>query len=1710
MKAKRKVSYCRELLLLMVLVLNTLTAGEPAWTEVGTAKVDITPKEPVRLTGYGERKVEFEGIEQRLWARAIAIGAKDDACVLVSVDNCGITADIVEQVAARLAKTSGLPRERLVVCSTHTHTAPAVTRFAPIILSNLTDEQQTRIDAYTKWVTEQIGDAAISALNSRRPARLTWSEGNLAFTGNRRVLKNGVWTGFGINVEGPVQQRLPALRAVDKEDKLIALVANYACHCTTLGGGFNKVCGDWAGYAAEYLEADHAGATTLITIGCGADANPNPRGKLEMAQAHGRAFAIEVERLLKLPWRELPVKVEARLVQAQLPLAEAPPKQHFQTTADDPKQSDSVRRHARAWLARLERNEKPPEHVSLPVASWSFGESLSMLFLGGEVVVDYDTLIRERFDPARLWISAYSNDVPCYIPSQRILKEGGYEAKQSMIYYDKPGAFAPEVESVVLDAVKKVMPKAFEKAALNPDEVKSPKSAGPNTPPPLTPEEALKSFRLKPGFRVELAACEPLVESPVCFDWGPDGRLWVVEMRDYPTGLDGKGKPGGRVKVLTDVDNDGRYDEAKIFLDELACPSAIKVWRDGAMVIATTEIIFARDIDGDGKADKIDVLFDGLKKGNQQHLANSLSFRLDGGLQVANGDSGGKLRSLKTGQSLEMRGRDLSIMPDTGIIEARSGQTQFGTSRDDWDNWFGGNNSYPMWHYALDDRYISRNPHLPAPDPRVHVSVDPGASRVYPASQITARFNDHDKANRFTSACSPIVYRDTLLQGLAGDAFICEPVHNLVHREVMSAKGETFSSQRAGDEAQSEFFASTDTWCRPVNIRTGPDGALWVADMYRYVIEHPQWIPHEWQRQLNLRAGETCGRIYRIVPEKNAPKTVPRLDKLEMSALVQSMNTPNGTVRDLIHQMLIWKPDPAAIAPLRELAKSAELPQTRVQALWVLDCLQAAQENNLLAALTDKHPAVRRHAIRLSENLLMNSDKMLKAVLALESDEDFQVQMQLAYSLGMTNRIDAGRALGRMATRHAGRPYLLTAITSSALPHLESVMDEVLSKPESLGQQSLLVNQLIGMAVATDEYKVIARVLTAAASANAQAAWKFGLLATFYEALNKRGASVAAFLQKTPVLLERRTDLESALAAARTLVLDSTAALETRVLTARLLGREPAMLKADLEALTTLMTSATEPELLLEAVSALNRLQDPKAHELLFTNWNNRTPALRRAVIDSLLTRPVTINILFDRIAKLPSLAAAIDTSRRQRLLSHSDNSIRLRASKLFTVNLESDRAKVVAQHENVLRLHGDAKRGKDVFSTVCASCHRLEDAGKNVGPDLTALNDKSPPAMLTAILDPNRAVEDRYVQYVVATNDGVTLVGKIESETASGITLLGVDGEPKQLLRRDIRSIKSTNLSLMPEGLEQTLDDQKLADVIAYLSHVCSPPKKVAGNQPQTIAPDPDGTLMLLAENAEIYGRRLIFESQFRNLGFWEGLDDHARWSIRIDKPGRYAVEIEYSCADANAGNRLVVAADRVDLKTTTVATGGWEKFAKRSVGWLDLRKGFHRVVVRADGKLNGSLMDLRAIRLALSNDQAAFRTITPETDGSLSLKATAARAIGPKIKYMPEWQAFGWFTGEDSVEWDVQIAQAGKYDVILEGSVSDQDAGKHFRFEIAGSKLIGDVKPTGGWENFANINIGRIELQPGKHKAVFAPAEAFPKGALLDLREIRLVPAP
>ncbi|HWN95134.1 MAG TPA: PVC-type heme-binding CxxCH protein, partial [Methylomirabilota bacterium] len=551
-------------------------------------------------------------------------------------------------------------------------------------------------------------------------------------------------------------------------------------------------------------------------------------------------------------------------------------------------------------------------------------------------------------------------------------------------------------------------------------------------PRALSPEESLRAMRVPPGFKVELVASEPLIQSPVAFEWSADGRLWVVEMSDYPNGADGKGTGSGRVRVLEDSDGDGRYDKATTFLDGLSFPSGIYPWRNGVVISAAPEVFYAEDTNGDGKADAREVLFTGFTPGNQQHRMNGFDYGLDGWLYGANGDSGGEVRAVgttislsphpdslpvggrgdqKQAPALNLRGRDFRIHPDQRLIEAIEGQTQFGRHRDDFGNWFGNNNPTWLWHYYFPEHYLVRNPLLPLRTTKKLLANYRESTRCFPISRTISRFNDPFAANHVTSGNSAMPYRDDLFgKEFATSIFISEPVHNLVHREVLEPDGVTFTSHRASDEATNEFLASSDNWFRPTMLKTGPDGALYIADMYRLVIEHPEWIPAEMQARMDVRAGADKGRIYRVLPEGATLRPVPNLATMNASELAGALDSPNGWQRDTAQRLLIERGDKSVAPKLEHHARDAKDAKVRVQALWTLRALSGPTQELLERSLRDADARVREHAIRAGEGVWKDAGPLL----ALLGDSSARVRYQLAFTLGDWSDRRAAEALVKL------------------------------------------------------------------------------------------------------------------------------------------------------------------------------------------------------------------------------------------------------------------------------------------------------------------------------------------------------------------------------------------------------------------------------------------------------------------------------------------------------------------------------------------------------------------------------------------------------------------------------------------------------------------------------------------------------------------------
>jgi putative heme-binding domain-containing protein len=848
---------------------------------------------------------------------------------------------------------------------------------------------------------------------------------------------------------------------------------------------------------------------------------------------------------------------------------------------------------------------------------------------------------------------------------------------------------------------------------------------------------------------------------------------------------------------------------------------------------------------------------------------------------------GGKIKSVLTGKTVDLSGRDFRFKPDTGEIEPVAGLSQMGRIRDDYGNWFGNDNGTLLWHYPLEDHYLRRNPHVSYPDPRLGVARDRDPSKLYPISRTLERFNDPQAANRVTSACGPGIYRDVLLgPDYYGNAFVCEPVHNLVRRMVIQPDGVSFAGRRAAGEEQGEFLSSTDNWFRPVQARTGPDGALWIVDMYRFVVEHPRWIPPERLKELNPRAGANMGRIYRIRPVDSKPGAPVRLDQLTELQLATAMGSTNGVIRDLAHRELLpdrdgtrskrGRFDPGAAEVLQRMVTDARSPAVRVQALAALGALRQMPAALVEKLLADPDPDVRCEALRAGESILAAgpvTPDFQEALGRLTEDATPPVRLQLALSLGAWNDAKAAEWLAKLAA--TDNQWVRAAALSSAgrfpgvmltsmmrTPGAESICESLVSGAVSSGKLNQIVKPMLDL---TDP--VARRVQRPEPG-------PIGIVASLLDALEQSGMAWRARLRSGDAnrSATARADLagltrrlEEFIAAARieaepgdiTSLAGNHTELKRKVACVRLLGRTPDDQARDVESLASWLANGLPEELSDGVLDRLARLRTPLVATEVLKRWNGYLPAVRTALLTRLLGREEWTVAVLTAIDGGTVRASEIPVAVRPQLLKHENQAIRSRAAGVFEP--AGTRRGVVSNYLAGASLTGMASRGGAIFEKTCAQCHAFRGRGHAVGPNLGEFAGKSVADFVAAIFDPNAAINPNFTAYNIETRDGRSLTGIVRGETAGSLTLVQGGGTEEKLLRGDLQEIRASQLSLMPEGLEQALSPQDVADLIAWIKSSgpatfgSATPEKARLARTEFLASDANGLAKLVSAGGQL-----------------------------------------------------------------------------------------------------------------------------------------------------------------------------------------------------------------------------------------------------------------
>jgi putative membrane-bound dehydrogenase-like protein len=921
---------------------------------------------------------------------------------------------------------------------------------------------------------------------------------------------------------------------------------------------------------------------------------------------------------------------------------------------------------------------------------------------------------------------------------------------------------------------------------------------------PLSPKEALKSFTVAPGFKVELVACEPDVMDPVAMAFDEDGRIYVAEMADYPLG-----PPSGRIKLLT-LNAQGVVEKATTFVDKVPYPTGVMPWRGGVLVCAAPDIWFFKDTDGDGRADIKELVFSGFVEGNQQHRVNGLTFGLDNWIYGTNGDSGGNVRRGDTdGPKISISGRDYRFRPDYSGFEGVAGRGQYSNTFDEWGNRFINDNSNHIRHPVLPLKYLARNPNLAVPAVEEGISDHGGSSVVYPTSPMQERPNDQFAAGHFTSACSVTIYAGAAFgPDFQGNAFCCEPVHNLVHRDLVEPKGASFVAKRAYEK--SEFLSSNDNWCRPVNLCFGPDGALYVVDMYRAVIEHPQWIPLEMQKRVDLRAGWDKGRLYRVSPETGSFGPPPQMSKETAVELVAHFENPNAWWRRTAQRLLIERGDRTAVGPLQRLARESSNSLARIHALWTLEGLGSLSQADLLPALMNGDEKLREQAMKLAETRFGEWPGLRKAI-ETSCLSTPRLRFQLAFTAGYLDAPE--ELLARIIEQDADDKWTRLAVLSSVVKQPTVLLGKLpkafLQKGSPSGLEFVRqLGELVGAMRSEDQ--LVQWLRSIAAEAPGPERWRLVALSSIAPSIRRSGMKLDGLLEKSESAATvsgwRTSLLETAADAGRD--------VPERVSSIELLSMIP--LPDMPAAMEKLLTPKEPPQVQVAAVRALGT----DAAAKLLDGWARYTAPVRREVLSACLSKPATVTGVVERLEKGEIRPVELELQHREALLKHPSGAIRDRVKAAFASKVSEDREKLIEETwAKVQNLKGDSVAGEKVYQTTCATCHRMHGQGYDVGPTLTSVAGREKRALLTDILDPNRAVAPQYQVYLVKVaglNDPVS--GIISAETPTSVTLRRANQEETLVLRRDILEIKAWPASLMPEGVENNVNAQGFADLLEFL----------------------------------------------------------------------------------------------------------------------------------------------------------------------------------------------------------------------------------------------------------------------------------------------------
>ncbi|WP_435356186.1 PVC-type heme-binding CxxCH protein [Emticicia sp. SJ17W-69] len=954
----------------------------------------------------------------------------------------------------------------------------------------------------------------------------------------------------------------------------------------------------------------------------------------------------------------------------------------------------------------------------------------------------------------------------------------------------------------------------------------------------LEHQKALASMQVMDGFEIEMVAAEPLVADPVAMEIDEDGNMYVVEMHGYPLDLSNTGK----IKLLKDTDDDGYPDKATIFADSLRLPNGIQRWKNGFIVTDTPDVLYLEDSNGDGVADIRKKILTGFALSNPQHNLNTPRFESDNWIYLGHegvvtpfvytkefGDNGrvitfpDKPNSPKLG--INANGRMVRFKPDTYELEELSGETQYGHTQDAWGHRIYTSNANHLFHEVLDKKYIDNNPNLLVSNATQNIPDHGDACEVFP---ITENPNHQllTDVGVITSSCGVTWY----LGGAFGDkfknvSFIAEPVHNLVHADIIEENRATFTAKRLLEKK--EFLASKDAWFRPVNFYIGPDGALYVIDYYRQLIEHPEWMSDEVNKSGALYNGKDKGRIYRITPKGGL--SMDWLGKLNLSKksdteLAQLLDNQNIWYRRTIQRLLLHRNAKGVVPALKTLVERGQNPEAKINALWLLNHFKGLDNQLIEVALKDKEAGVRECAIKLGQSS--------NALLTLQNDPSPKVRFQLLNALGQIKTLEAEKArLAILKQDFADKWVGIAAVAASKGSEVELL--KFASKEEKM-LKSLDFFAYLGATIANSKDKKAFEEMI-----NTPSEGKAAILSGITQLWSYKGITVpiddsfksnlltnlssnSSELRKSSLELLAITGLPNGNLLNETLKNASKIALDPK---------QKEDLRADMISLLALSNLIAyqgmiqrilvnkEPEIIQEAaIKTLSKTADNQTCAFILKQWNLFSPKVKNDAVNLFLADPKRIHLLLNAIDEKIVNRNEVGWGRTVEMMNYYDTDVRSHARKVLSLN--EDRKAVLQQYMVVVEQKGNKIEGEKVFEQNCKICHQMGNSGTDFGPNLTTLRSRNTFSILTEIINPNNSIADKYDLWKISFKNGNIINGIIVTENANTLTIKEMGGKQTTIQRIDIAKLEKSGTSPMPNGLENAISKKQMADLIAYIKN--------------------------------------------------------------------------------------------------------------------------------------------------------------------------------------------------------------------------------------------------------------------------------------------------